>query len=229
MPPTTAPAVPTDPSVASRRTRLRLAAGGALLLALSVAALALPVLDPAGVRSWVRAVGPAAAVLFVLGHAVVTVAPFPRTVFTLSAGLLFGPVLGVALSLTGTTLSALLAFVLVRAAGRDVVAPWLDRGALRRIDARLGARGWSAIASLRLIPAVPFSLLNYASALSSMRLRQFLAGTAVGIIPGSVAVVLLGDALTGTTSSTLIAVSVLCAAVGVVGLIVDARTPLRTQ
>ncbi len=216
---------------AARRTKTwaRLVACGALLLALGIAVLALPVLDPAGVRSWVRAVGPAAAVLFVLGHAVVTVAPFPRTVFTLSAGLLFGPVLGVALSLGGTTVSALLAFVLVRTAGRDVVAPWLHRGSLRRIDARLGARGWPAVASLRLIPAVPFSLLNYASALSSMRLRQFLVGTAVGIVPGSVAVVLLGDALTGTTSSTLIGVSVLCAAVGVVGLLVDARTPLRTQ
>lgn len=212
---------------ARRRARLRLAAAAVLLLALVAAALAFPSVEPGALRSWVAAVGPVAAVLFLLGHAIVTVAPVPRTVFTLSAGVLFGPALGIVLSLVATTLSALLAFLLVRAVGRDVVAPWLGRGALRRVDARLGARGWAAVASLRLIPPVPFAPLNYASALSSIRLRHFLAGTAVGIIPGSVAVVLLGDALTGATSPALLVVSACCAAVGVVGLVLDARTPVR--
>jgi len=78
---------------------------------------------------------------------------------------------------------------------------------------------------LRLIPAVPFSMLNYCSALSSISFRHYLAGTA-GIVPGSVAVVVLGDALTGTTSPTLLAVSLAAGAVGVIGLIMEIRSPL---
>ncbi|MGH3972844.1 MAG: TVP38/TMEM64 family protein, partial [Pseudonocardiaceae bacterium] len=143
--------------------------------------------------------------------------------FTLAAGLLFGPVLGIVLSLTGTTLSAMLAFVVVRWLARDLVEPHLDRGILRAVDARLRRRGWLAVVSLRLIPAVPFSVLNYCSALSSIRFRDYLVGT-VGVIPGSVALVVLGDALTGTTSPALFAVSLVCASIGIAGLIIQARS-----
>jgi uncharacterized membrane protein YdjX (TVP38/TMEM64 family) len=180
-------------------------------------------------RAWAESVGIAAPMLFLLGQTVVTVAPIPRTAFTLAAGLLFGPVWGIALSLTGTTLSAVLAFIAVRKLGRNLVAPHLDRGVLRAVDARLRRRGWLAVASMRLIPAVPFSVLNYCSAVSSIRFRDYLLGT-VGVVPGSVALVVLGDALTGDTSPALLAVSLGGAAIGIVGLIVQARSaPLESR
>jgi uncharacterized membrane protein YdjX (TVP38/TMEM64 family) len=47
----------------------------------------------------------------------------------------------------------------------------------------------------------------------------------VGVVPGSVAVVVLGDAPTGTTSLALLAVSLTGAAIGVVGLIAEVRSP----
>ncbi|MQA16442.1 MAG: TVP38/TMEM64 family protein [Pseudonocardiaceae bacterium] len=195
------------------------------LALLAAAALVLPVPSPSEMRSWAATAGPAGVALFVLGNALITVAPVPRTVFTLAAGLLFGPVGGVGAALAATTISAGLAFGLVRALGRDLVAPLLDHGTLRSIDGRLRRRGWLAVASLRLIPVVPFSVLNYCSALSAIRWQHYLAGT-VGVVPGTIAVVLLGDALTGRTSPSLIAVSVLCATIGVAGLFVDMRTRL---
>ncbi|HKR52321.1 MAG TPA: TVP38/TMEM64 family protein [Pseudonocardiaceae bacterium] len=203
--------------------RVRLLMIGLLLAAMIVAALVLPVPSPVQMRSWAQSVGVAAPLLFLLGQTLVTVAPIPRTVFTLAAGLLFGPMLGVVLSLTGTTLSAVLAFLVVRQLALDLVKPYLDRRVLRAVDTRLRRRGWLAVASLRLIPAVPFSVLNYCSAVSSIRFRDYLVGT-VGVIPGSVALVVLGDALTGTTSPALLAVSLGCAAIGMVGLIIQARS-----
>jgi uncharacterized membrane protein YdjX (TVP38/TMEM64 family) len=208
--------------LAAPRTRLLLALF--LLLAVTVAVAMVPLPTPLQMRVWAQSIGVAAPLLFLLGHALVTVAPIPRTVFTLAAGLLFGPVLGVGLSLVATTLSAVLAFGLVRRLAGGVIRPYLDRRVLRAVDARLRRRGWLAVASLRLIPAVPFSMLNYCSALSSISFRHYLAGTA-GIVPGSVAVVVLGDALTGTTSPTLLAVSLAAAATGVIGLIVELRSP----
>jgi uncharacterized membrane protein YdjX (TVP38/TMEM64 family) len=207
----------------SRRLRARLLVTMLLLGAMIVAAV-LPVPSPLQMRTWAQSVGIAAPLLFLLGHTLVTVAPVPRTVFTLAAGLLFGPLLGVALSLGATTLSAVLAFGMVRRVARGLVLPHLNHEVLRAVDARLHRRGWLAVAALRLIPAVPFSVLNYCSALSSIRFRHYLVGT-VGIVPGSVAVVVLGDALTGTTSPALLAVSLAGAAVGVIGLIIEARLP----
>jgi uncharacterized membrane protein YdjX (TVP38/TMEM64 family) len=209
--------------LAAPRTRLLLALF--LLLAVTVAVAMVPLPAPLQMRVWAQSIGAAAPLLFLLGHALVTVAPIPRTVFTLAAGLLFGPVLGVGLSLVATTLSAVLAFGLVRRLAGGVIRPYLDRRVLRAVDARLRRRGWLAVASLRLIPAVPFSMLNYCSALSSISFRHYLAGTA-GIVPGSIAVVVLGDALTGTTSPTLLVVSLAAAAIGVIGLIVELRSPL---
>lgn len=204
--------------------RSRLLAAWVLLVIAAVVAVTLPIPGPLQMRGWAESTGMMAPVLFLLGHTVVTLAPIPRTVFTLAAGLLFGPVLGVALSLAATTMSAMLAFSAVRRLGRELVAPQLDRRILRTVDARLRHRGWLAVASLRLIPAVPFSVLNYCSAVSSIRFWHFMAGT-VGIVPGSVAVVVLGDALTGTTSPVLFAVSLGFAAIGMTGLIIEARTP----
>jgi uncharacterized membrane protein YdjX (TVP38/TMEM64 family) len=189
-----------------------------------VTAAVLRVPDPSLMRIWAQSTGVAAPLVFLLVHALVTVAPVPRTAFTLAAGLLFGPMLGLALSLLATTLSAVLAFWLVRRLAHELVRPHLDRRVFRAADARLRRRGWLAVASLRLIPAVPFSVLNYSSALSSIPFRHYLAGT-VGIVPGSVAVVVLGDALTGTTSPALLAVSLTGAAIGVIGLIVQSRSP----
>lgn len=207
-----------------QRPRAGLAVAALLVTAAVVAGLFLPIPGPLRMREWAQAVGVAAPLLFLLGHTVVTVAPIPRTVFTLTAGLLFGPILGSALSLSATALSAVLAFLLVRSGGRDLVLPYLDRGMLRAVDTRLRRRGWLATVSLRLIPAVPFSVLNYCCAVSSLSFRHYLVAL-VGVIPGSVAVVVLGDALTGTTSPALLAVSVAGAAVGVTGLIAESRLP----
>lgn len=209
--------------LAAPRTRLLLALF--LLLAVTVAVAMIPLPTPLQMRIWAESIGVAAPLLFLIGHALVTVAPIPRTVFTLAAGLLFGPVLGVGLSLLATTLSAVLAFGLVRWLAGGMIRPYLDGRVLRAVDTRLRRRGWLAVASLRLIPAVPFSMLNYCSAVSSISFRHYLAGTA-GIVPGSVAVVVLGDALTGTTSPTLLAVSLAAAAIGVIGLIVELRSPV---
>lgn len=205
-------------------SRIRLLTAVLLLLVLVGIAAVLPMPTPPEIRAWAQSAGLAAPLLFLLGHSVLTVAPVPRTMFTLAAGLLFGPVLGVALSLAATMVSAALAFWLVRRLARGLMVPHLDRKMFRLVNARLCRRGWLAVASLRLIPGVPFSVLNYCSGLSSISFRHYLVGT-VGIVPGSVALVVLGDALTGTTSPALLAVSLTGAAIGVIGLIIETRSP----
>ncbi|MFI5776315.1 TVP38/TMEM64 family protein [Nocardia sp. NPDC051570] len=194
-----------------------------LIVALVVATLLAPHPSPQQIRDWAHSVGPLFPVVFFLVHALVTVAPFPRTVFTLSAGLLFGPVLGITLAVAATTVSALLALLLVRTLDREQVAARLKHPAVRAVDRRLQRRGWLAVGSLRLIAPVPFSIINYCAGLSSVRLLPYLLATLIGVIPGTIGVVVLGDALTGRTNAGLLVLSGACITLGVVGLIVDAR------
>ncbi|MQY20837.1 TVP38/TMEM64 family protein [Nocardia macrotermitis] len=207
----------------SRLRNPRVIALLALCGVLVAVALLAPHPAPQQIRDWAHSVGPLFPIVFFVIHAVVCVAPFPRTVFTLSAGLLFGPVLGVGIAIGATTLSAVLALLLVRALDRDQVASRLKHPAVHAVDRRLAKRGWLAVGSLRLIAPVPFSVVNYCAGLSSVRLPPYLLATLIGSLPGTVGTVVLGDALTGRTNPALLALSGACIAVGVIGLVVDAR------
>ncbi|MEV6253350.1 TVP38/TMEM64 family protein [Nocardia sp. NPDC051911] len=186
-------------------------------------AVLVPHLGADQIRSWAQETGPWLPLAFFTAHAAATIV-LPRIAFTLSAGLLFGPVTGVAVAIAATTVSAVVAFQLVRVVGREAVAArLLTHPAVAAVDRRLARRGWLAVGSLRLIGPVPFALINYCAGLSSVRLAPYLVATVVGVLPGTIAVVALGDALTGHTSPALLATTVACAAIGAAGLLVDAR------
>ena len=204
----------------------RVLATVAALAILAVAAALVPRPSIIVVREWAESMGPSFVVVFFLTQAVLTIAPVPRTVFTLSAGLLFGPATGVAVTIAATTVSAVLALLLVRALGRTAVQERLTNPAVKSIDARLARRGWLAVGSLRLIAPAPFALVNYCSGLSAVRLLPYTTATVVGILPGTIAAVLFGDALTGRTNPALIVVTSACVAAGVAGLLADARLPV---
>ncbi|WP_307817676.1 TVP38/TMEM64 family protein [Nocardia acididurans] len=193
---------------------------------LFVAAALIPHPTAGQIRDWADSVGPLLPLVFFALHTVVCVAPFPRTIFTLSAGMLFGPALGLTIAIGATTLSAVLALLLVRALDRDHVAARLTHPAVQAVDARLARRGWLAVGSLRLIFFAPFSVVNYCAGLSSVRLWPYLAATFLGIIPGTIGTVLLGNALTGTASTGQWIITGSCLAVGLLGLAVDARMPV---
>jgi uncharacterized membrane protein YdjX (TVP38/TMEM64 family) len=201
-------------ATARQVSRRRLVLTGAVMVAVVAVALLVRLPSAMQLRDWSTSMGPWFPLAFLAAHIVVTVLPFPRTAFTLAAGLLFGPVLGIALAVTASTVSAMIALVLVRAAGWQL-SRLVRHQAVDRVDTRLRERGWPAVLSLRLIPIVPFAPLNYAVAASGVRALPYALATVAGLLPGTAAVVILGDALTGDVSPLLFLVS-LCT--GMTGL-----------
>jgi uncharacterized membrane protein YdjX (TVP38/TMEM64 family) len=207
-------------------SRRRLATIASAIVILVAVALLVDLPTAVQLRDWATSVGPWFPLAFSAAHIVVTVFPFPRTAFTLAAGLLFGPVLGIPLAVTAATISAVIARLLVRAAGLQLNR-LVPHPRVRSLDARLGERGWPTVLSMRLIPAVPFSVLNYTAGASSVRVVPYTLATLAGLLPGTAAVVILGDALTGNVSPLLILVSLGTASVGVAGLIYEIRVHRR--
>ncbi len=195
---------------------------GLAVAALVAVALLVPLPTAVQMRDWATSVGPWFPLAFLGAHIVVTVLPFPRTAFTLAAGLLFGPVLGITLAVAASTASAVIALVLVRAAGWQL-SRLVRHQAVETVDARLRDRGWIAVMSLRLIPAVPFSVLNYAAGASAIRVLPYTFSTLAGVLPGTAAVVILGDALTGHVSPLLVLVSLCTGIVGIALLAYEIR------
>ena len=153
--------------------------------------------------------------------------PFPRTLWTVAAGILFGPWKGLALSLCALTVSAALSLLIVRTLLGDWIRQHLTHPAVFKINAHLERRGWLAIASLRMVAGVPFSLLNYVAALTPVKLSHFTVATLLGSIPTTALGVFFGDALTGHTSPGIIVAMVAFAAIGMGGLYMDSRLPTR--
>lgn len=206
----------------------RLAATTAVVLLMVGVALLVPVPTAVQLRDWAQTLGPWFPLAFLAAHTAVTVFPFPRTAFTLAAGLLFGPWLGVVLAVAASALSALAVLMLMRVFGWQL-SRLVHHPKIRSLDARMRQRGWPAVVSLRLIPAIPFSVINYAAGASAIRLLPYTIATVIGLLPGTAAVVVLGDALTGDVSPLLFVVSAGTAAVGVALLVYEVRLHRRAK
>lgn len=213
---------------AAQVPRRKLVAIVAAVVILVAVAYLVPLPTAVQMRDWATSAGPWFPLVFFLAHVVVTIFPFPRTAFTLSAGLLFGPLLGVSLAVVASTVSAIVALLLVRAAGLQLNR-LVSHPRVEMVDARLRQRGWPTVLSMRMIPAVPFSVLNYAAGASAVRPVPFAIASFVGLLPGTAAIVILGDALTGNVSPLLFLVSAATASLGVAGLVYEVRSHRRSE
>lgn len=181
----------------------------------------------AQLRSWSEQTGAWFPVVFWLAYVVITQFPIPRTLLTVSAGVLFGAVKGIALALTATTVSAVISLLLVRFLLRDWVEPRLTHPAVQRINQRLEERGWLAVTSLRMIAGIPFSIMNYAAALTRVPVLPFAVATLVGSAPGTILVTMFGQTLADDPDPIFVAIMAVLAVIGIAGLLFDATTPTR--
>lgn len=226
----TAPERPDDAVEPSPvRTLVIATLAGLVVIAVIALAYVVPLPSVGYLRTWADSVGPGFVALFFCAYALITVGPIPRTAFTVSSGLLFGPVVGFVGAMVASTVAAALAFVLARRLGRRRVQGFVDRPIVASIEHRLRRRGWLAVGSLRLIAACPFSVVNYCSGLSSVPLRSYLLGSVVGMAPGTASIVFVGDALTGRLNPITLAFSATFFLLGIGGLAVDIALDRRNR
>lgn len=196
-------------------------------VALVAAAVLVDAPDIAALRKWSEHLGPWFVVAFTAAYVLFTQFPIPRTVWTVAAGLLFGPWLGLGVSLVALTMSATLSLIVVRSLLGEWIRPHLSHPAVFTINTRLERRGWLAIASLRLVAGVPFCLVNYVAALTPIPVAHFALATLIGSIPTTAIGVFFGDALTGHADPLTIVALLVAAVLGVAGLVLDTRLPAR--
>ncbi len=133
-------------------------------------------------------------VLFVLGYALAVTLGLPATPLTLAGGALFGVGLGSALNWTGALLGAMAAYGMARLVGAEVIGQLLGRHAkkLDRLSLHAGGR---TVFRLRLVPVVPFNILNLAAGIARVPAGHYALATGVGILPGTIIYTYFADAL----------------------------------
>jgi phosphatidylserine/phosphatidylglycerophosphate/cardiolipin synthase-like enzyme/uncharacterized membrane protein YdjX (TVP38/TMEM64 family) len=130
----------------------------------------------------------------VLAYTPASFVMFPRPLITLAAVIAFGPWIGFALAMTGVVLAAVATYAVGRALERDTVRR-IAGERLNRMTHALRANGVLAVTSVRLVPIAPFVVVNVVAGAIRIPLARFLAGTALGMLPGTLAATVFAQQL----------------------------------
>lgn len=157
-----------------------------------------------GVRDALLRFGDLAPAVYILLFAVLPAFFFPVAVLALAGGLLFGLLRGSVYTFIGAAINCALMFFLSRRIGRERIRALVQRKLPPAWQARLngagGRKGFLLLIILRLIPAVPYNLINYAFGLTEMSFAAYMLGSAIGIIPGTLVFINIGDKALDVTS-----------------------------
>ncbi len=195
----------------------------AALVAALFAAVALSGHVSAGrVRDAVHSTGLLAPLAFLALSSLLTVAMFPGPLLAGASGLLFGTALGTPLSIVAATTGAALAFCVSRRFGAGAVDALSGRR-VRVVQDFVAQRGFLSVLYARILPGIPYNVVNYAAGLTRVRLLTFAAATAIGCAPRAFAYTALGGSLSDLGSPAAIVAIAVLVVMGVGGALVAAR------
>jgi uncharacterized membrane protein YdjX (TVP38/TMEM64 family) len=223
----------TDPVAAKKSPLVPILVGLAVLVALFFLFRALPVKEwLVSFQLYVKGLGFAGYVLYALVYAVCCVLFVPASVLTLGAGAIYGLGTGTAVVLVGATLGATLSFLLAKTVLRRRIEGMTSGNAkFQALDRAIGKEGAKIVFLVRLAPVFPFTYINYAFGLTSVRTLPYVVASFFGMIPGTFAYVYLGSAAAGAASgeanTTKKIVQIVGAAIALVVTIFVARVATK--
>jgi uncharacterized membrane protein YdjX (TVP38/TMEM64 family) len=117
---------------------------------------------------------------------VVAILPIPAEFPAMLNGIVFGALVGTAITWLGAIVGAWISFELARRLGRPLTERFVKPAVLERADRLVDSAGWPGLLTLRLIPAVAFTAINWGAGLTAVPRWTFLWTTIVGILPGAI-------------------------------------------
>ncbi len=143
-------------------------------------------------RDRVAGAGASGAALYVAIYVVVVILPLPAAAMSVAGGLAFGW-WGFPLAMLGSLLGCILPYWIGR---RWLRAPLLARVSGRRLlaaDRAIARNGLVFVALLRLTPILPFTAQNWILGLTAVGPGTYLLATTLGLAPGTLAMVWIGE------------------------------------
>ncbi|MEM6252257.1 MAG: TVP38/TMEM64 family protein [Cyanobacteria bacterium P01_D01_bin.156] len=196
------------------------------IIATGIVMFSLGGIDPAWLRATLDRAGIWGPIIYIVIYTVATILVLPSTVLNLAGGALFGPWWGSLWTTIGALVAAVVAFGFTRTIGRELVAKRLA-GYWQTIDAEICNGGLVYMLSIRLLPVIPYGLVNFAAGLTSISWKDYVVGTALGTLPGVLPFVLLGSS--GLTLSQTGDLVPLVVALTLIGMLVGGATWYRRR
>ena len=201
----------------SRRPALRRIAlyGAAWALLFGTLAITGNIPSSSEARDFADDLGPLAPILFVPLFVVVNFV-VAWVILAGAAGLLFGTAAGTALALAGVTAASLTQMAVARRLAGS------HRGRLlpertKPVENFLTENGAVAVLESRVVPLLPWGVVNYSAGLTHLSYRDMAVGTAIGAAPKVFAYTALGGNLDDLTSPEVITAVALLVILGLAG------------
>ncbi len=149
-------------------------------------------IESAQIRAWLSSVGIWSPIVYIALYVVATVLVLPSTVLNLTGGAIFGAVWGTLWTSLAAIIAAIVAFTFTRTVGRETIAKRLS-GRWQAMDAEVRQGGLFYMFAIRLVPIMPYGLVNFAAGLTSISFKDYVLGTTIGTVPSVLPFVLLGS------------------------------------
>ena len=152
-------------------------------------------LAPVALRDFIQSFGKLAVLAYIIAYALNTVSIMPPiAALSLTAGLAFGAVWGALYLMMGAMIGTTATFLISRYFGRGLIEKML-KGKFKDLDVKLANNGFMTILFFRVIPLVPYEVLNYAGGLSRIKFKDYFFATFLGLIPGVIVSAFFGGSL----------------------------------
>lgn len=182
-------------SVSRRNAIFRLALFAAFLFGLFYLVAVRQVIEVEELRDMIRSTGPAAPLVYIGLSALLGAIFVPGPILAAGSGFLFGPVLGMFVTLGATVGTAVLASLAGRRAGRESARALLGRDRADRLDAQIQRRGLWAVVGQRFVPGISDALASYAFGAFGVPLWQMAVGAFIGSVPRAFVYTALGASI----------------------------------
>jgi uncharacterized membrane protein YdjX (TVP38/TMEM64 family) len=174
---------------------------------------------------WLQQMGIWAPIIYILVYAIATIFILPSTPLNLSGGAIFGSVWGTVWTSIAAVLAAVLAFGFSRTIGQKFVKQKLA-GKWQSLDREMEQGGFFYMFAIRLLPLIPYGMVNFAAGLTSIKFRDYFFGTLLGTVPGILPFVMMGAGLTALKQGNVIPILV---ALALIGMLVGTATWYRRR
>lgn len=136
-----------------------------------------------------------APIVFIIMLTIRPLVLIPTTIFSIAAGLAFGPYIGLLITLAGALGGASVAYAASSILGLRL---WKKSSPkMTVIRDKMAENGFFYILMLRLVPFLNFDLVSYLAGAAKVRFLPYITATAIGIIPGTIGFVFFGSGLSG--------------------------------
>ena len=161
-------------------------------------------IKPEILKTYIESFGVWTPIIFCLIYLIAVFIPYAGTAMTVIAGLLFAPLFGTALVISISTLGSIFPFLVAKKFGHKYIQRKIEKTKYKKYLIHANKNSFMYVLYMRLLPIIPYALQNYIIGLVDISTKKFIIATFVGLLPGTIFLIYLGNTIVDISTSNLI-------------------------